>query len=108
MPDDLEFRLHSHDDEGDDGGSLEFQVTRPAAKGSPALAPKVQRVIVKVNETGYVPNGFHVRSRIDELFFTAEASPSAVRAASDDPAVESISEARRLHPDDRSDPSSDQ
>ena len=108
MPDDLVFRLHSPDDDGDDGGSLEFQVARPPAKESPALAPKVQRVIVKVNETGYVPEGFHVRSRIDDLFFTAEASPSAVRAASDDPAVESISKARRLHPRDGTDPTSDQ
>ena len=100
MPDDMQFRLHSPDDEGDDGGSLEFQVTPPAADDPSSLAPNVQRVIVKVNETGYVPDGFHIRSRIDDLFFTAEASPSAVRAASDDPAVESISEARRLYPED--------
>lgn len=108
MPEDLEFRLHGPDDEGDDDGSLEFQVTRPAAKESSALAPKVERVIVKVTETGYVPDGFHVRSRIDELFFTAEASPSAVKAASHDPAVESISQARRIHPDERIDPTSDE
>ncbi len=108
MPDDLDFRLHSPDDEGDDRGSLEFQVTRPAADERSAVAPKVQRVIVKVNETGYVPDGFHVRSRIDDLFFTAEASPSAVKAASGDPAVESISEARRLFPDARTDHFSDE
>lgn len=83
-------------------------MTRPAAKKPSALAPKVQRVIVKVTETGYVPDGFHVRSRIDDLFFTAEASPGALQAASADPAVESISEARRVHPDDRIDPSPDE
>jgi len=99
MPDELEFRLHSADDEGDDGGSLEFQVTRAAGQGSSAPSAKVQRVIVKVRETGYVPDGFDVRTRIDDLLFTAEASPSAVKAASVDPAVETISAARRLHPD---------
>src|SRR5215218_7123705 len=101
MPDDLEFRLHSPGDEPDHGRSLESQVTPPP----PAqVAPSVQRVIVKVNETGYVPDGFHVRSRIDDLFFTAEASPSAVEAASGDPAVESISEARRLYLGEAIDP----
>lgn len=103
MPDELRFERHRDDDS--DRGRFEFQVTPPAGDDTdtdalaPAEAGEPERFIVKVRQANYVPDGFDVRTRIDELMFTAEADPQAARAASDDPVVESISRARRLHPD---------
>lgn len=56
-----------------------------------------EQVIVKVRRAGYVPAGFAVRSRVDELLFTADASEADLLAASVDPDVESVERARRLH-----------
>lgn len=53
-------------------------------------------VIVKVNEPRYVPNGFEVRTWIDDLLYTAEASRADVDAADADPNVHSIDRSRRL------------
>jgi hypothetical protein len=102
VSDELRFeRNRGDEDRGRD--RFEFQVTGPADAGmdEPAAAEEFEpeRFIVKVREANYVPAGFEVRTRIDELMFTAEARPPDAEAASDDPAVESISRARRLHPD---------
>lgn len=56
-----------------------------------------ESVIVKVTEPGYVPSGFTVRTRIDEILFTADAKPADVAAAKEDPNVEAVDRARRLH-----------
>ncbi|QBR92914.1 hypothetical protein [Nocardioides euryhalodurans] len=58
------------------------------------------RVIVKVCRPGYVPEGFTVRARVDDVLFTAEASASAVLAARDDPEVEAIEHSRPLSLDE--------
>ncbi|HZM78829.1 MAG TPA: hypothetical protein VFC19_24135 [Candidatus Limnocylindrales bacterium] len=60
--------------------------------------PDSVRVIVKVRNPGYVPEGFEVRSRIDDIMFTAEASEAALTAAAGDPQVKSVERARPLHP----------
>jgi len=54
------------------------------------------RVIVKVRRPGYVPDGFRVRSRVDDVLFTAEAPRSTLRGAEDDPDIESLEYPRRL------------
>jgi hypothetical protein len=54
------------------------------------------RVIVKVKEPGYVPEGFEVRARVDDILFTADATESALASAAQDPNVESIEHTRRL------------
>ncbi len=54
------------------------------------------RVIVKVRRSGYVPDGFRVRSRVDDLLFTAEAPRSTLRGAEGDPDIESVEYPRRL------------
>lgn len=54
------------------------------------------RVIVKVHKSGYVPEGFDVRTRVDDLLFTAEASESGLRAAAADPDVQSVERGRGL------------
>lgn len=95
MPDELRFHL----DDDSERERFEFQVTGPMGARGEADADEPERFIVKVREANYVPDGFEVRTRIDDLMFTAEAHPQAAQAASDDPAVESISRARRLHPD---------
>jgi hypothetical protein len=61
--------------------------------------PAPQRVIVKVRRSGYVPHGFTVRAKIDDTLYTAEAAEPDVAAARDDPQVESVERARRLHPE---------
>jgi hypothetical protein len=87
---------------GDDELSRAELRATPTRSGDPA-GPT--RVIVKVTRPGYVPDGFTVRSRVDDVLFTAEARPDAIRAAMDDPAVESIAHPRRLHrADDDDDP----
>jgi hypothetical protein len=48
------------------------------------------RVIVKVRKPGYVPEGFMLRTRVDDLLFTAEARDADVVTASADPDVESV------------------
>ncbi|GER23469.1 hypothetical protein NCCP1664_19650 [Zafaria cholistanensis] len=61
------------------------------SEGSPAV-----RVIVKVNTGGYVPDGFRVRTRVDEELFTAEASEADLTRAAGDPHVDSVARARPL------------
>jgi hypothetical protein len=53
-------------------------------------------VIIKVKKAGYVPPGFTVRTRIDAFMFTADASGANLRAAQEDPEVESISLSKKL------------
>jgi hypothetical protein len=53
-------------------------------------------VIVKVAEAGYVPPGFLVRSRIDEVMFTATCASEALAAASSDSRVVSITHSERF------------
>lgn len=53
-------------------------------------------LIVKVNEPNYVPEGFKVRSRVDEQMFTAECSSDDLAAARRDPHVVSLAPARQL------------
>lgn len=48
-------------------------------------------LIVKVKEPGYVPEGFQVRTRINEYLFTAEGAPAAVQSNRHNDAIESIS-----------------
>ena len=54
-------------------------------------------MIVKVSRPGYVPEGFDVRVRVDDLLFTAEASERDLRAAAADPNVESVERSRTMH-----------
>lgn len=81
---------------GDGGPASELRATprRRAAAGEP------QRVIVKVRTPNYVPEGFEVRTRVDDVLFTADASHEALEAAGADPDVESVSTPRRLRPSD--------
>lgn len=53
-------------------------------------------MIVKVNVAGHVPKGFAVRTRIDDCFFTANATAKALADAEKDPAVVSVAKARLL------------
>ena len=71
-------------------------VTRPSF--DPEGEPERVRLVVKVAEPGYVPAGFEVRTRIDDVLFTAEAEEEAVAAAAADPQVQSMERARGLHP----------
>jgi hypothetical protein len=71
-------------------------MTEPLRRSVVDIA-ELEPVIVKVTEPGYVPTGFTVRTRIDEILFTADARPADVTAAATDPNVESIDHARRLH-----------
>ncbi len=54
------------------------------------------RVIVKVTDPGYVPEGFEVAVRIDDTLFTALAGSAALEAASTDEHVVSLARARRV------------
>jgi len=87
MPETLRF------DDDPDPGRPEAGRPDPGDSGSGSA-----RVIVKVRKPGYVPEGFQVRSRIDDIIFTAEASEAALAAAEDDPEVESVERGRPLHP----------
>lgn len=62
----------------------------PADRLRTSEGPGRTRVIVKVREPGYVPEGFRLRTRVDDLLFTADAAEAAVAVASADPHVESI------------------
>ncbi|MGI8683642.1 MAG: hypothetical protein ACR2MO_00805 [Acidimicrobiales bacterium] len=85
---------------GADGGpAAELRAVPPRPAGAGAESPD-QRVIVKVRRPDYVPDGFDVRSRVDDVLFTANASAEAVEAAGSDPEVESISVSRPLRPTD--------
>jgi len=68
----------------------EVPADEPPAGDDPA------RVIVKVRRPGYVPDGFRVRTRIDDILFTAEALESDVAAAQADPDVVSVERGRPL------------
>ncbi len=63
---------------------------------TPVGAKSDAAVILKVSKPGYVPPGFTVRSRIDEILFTAIGNAAAIEAARHDAAVESISPATTL------------
>ena len=52
--------------------------------------------IVKVRKPGYVPEGFSVRTWIDDTLFTADCSRLDLKNAATDPNVESISPAERV------------
>jgi hypothetical protein len=54
------------------------------------------RVVVKVTDPGYVPEGFEVAVRIDDTLFTALAGSAALEAASTDEHVVSLARARRV------------
>lgn len=49
-------------------------------------------VIVKVKTPGYVPEGFDVRSRINDYIFTADSSLGAVQSHEHNDDIVSISE----------------
>jgi len=49
-----------------------------------------------VRKPGYVPDGFTLRTRVDDLLFTAEAREADVTAATADPDVESVERGRPL------------
>lgn len=76
--------------EADEPGHLELRAGPPPDPGESL------KVIVKVDEPGYVPEGFRVRARIDEVMFTADTTAAAVAAADRDPRVVSISASRPL------------
>ena len=65
-------------------------------QAAPKASSATSRVIVKARTPGYVPPGFTVRTRIDDVMFTADAPAAAVAAATDDPHVESVERARPL------------
>lgn len=52
--------------------------------------------IIKVNETGYVPEGVTVRSQIDGTMFTAEFGARLLKALDRDSNVKSVAISRRL------------
>ncbi|WP_448624377.1 hypothetical protein [Geodermatophilus sp. URMC 64] len=67
--------------------------------GRPRNAPGAgrSRVIVKVRKPGYVPEGFALRTRVDDLMFTADAGEADLASAAADPDVESVEQGRPLH-----------
>ncbi|MGH9223309.1 MAG: hypothetical protein ACRD2W_05895 [Acidimicrobiales bacterium] len=79
---------------------LRFDNEPKASTPNPAAAARgakgTSRVIVKARTPGYVPPGFTVRTRIDDIMFTADASADAVASAGSDPDVESVARAERL------------
>jgi hypothetical protein len=56
------------------------------------------RVIVKVAEPGYVPEGFEVAVRLDDTIFTALAGAAAIDDASNDDKVVSVARGRVVSP----------
>lgn len=73
------------------GDKLSMYGFRSAVPGAAA-----DTVILKVSQAGYVPPGFTVRSRIDDILFTAVGDAGAIEAARHDASVESISLATKL------------
>jgi hypothetical protein len=67
-----------------------------AAKAAAPAAGEIVSAIVKVKVPNYVPDGFTVRSRVDETMFTADCSGSALRSAQEDPNVESVALSKRM------------
>jgi hypothetical protein len=53
-------------------------------------------LIVKVNKPGYVPEGFDVRTRINDYIFTADSSPATLQLHEHNQNIESISPSIRL------------
>jgi len=79
----------SHDEEG----KIELSPLRKA----PAVAQQENVVcIVKVRKPRYVPDGFSVRTWIDDTLYTADCTGIDLQNASKDPNVESISPAERV------------
>jgi hypothetical protein len=75
----------------------EVPAGQPPAGTSPSSPESGRtRVIVKVRKPGYVPDGFTLRTRVDDLLFTAEAREADVTAAAADPDVESVERGRAL------------
>lgn len=93
MSDGLRFDSEPADD--DTGPATELRAVPPGRAGDGG-----RRVIVKVRRPNYVPAGFDVRTRVDDVLFTASASPEALAAAGADPEVESISAPRSVRPPD--------
>lgn len=77
-----------------------FQLSADDKLSMPGLRPDTGAaggtVILKVKRSGYVPLGFTVRTRIDDLLFTASGSADAIDAARQDASVDSISLATAL------------
>ena len=57
---------------------------------------EVVEAILKVNEPGYVPDDFKVRTRIDQFMVTGETRTDALGALDDDPKVDAVSVSRSL------------
>jgi hypothetical protein len=76
---------------------VEFSA-RPADAGTTPSrrSRRRSRVIVKVAEPGYIPDGFEVAVRIDDTLFTALAGTDALDAASADDKVVSLARPRRV------------
>lgn len=74
-------------------GKIELSPLRKA----PELARQENVVcIVKVRKPGYVPDGFTVRTWIDDTLYTADCTGVDLQNASQDPNIESISPAERV------------
>ena len=72
--------------------------TQPQSSANAEADTEVS-VIVKVREPNYVPEGMTIRSRINELIFTANAVLSVLAKAERDPLVESIGAPRPIFAD---------
>lgn len=76
-----------------EGGKIELSPLR-----KPPEVTRQENVvcIVKVRKPGYVPDGFTVRTWIDDTLYTADCTGVDLQNASTDPNVESISPAERV------------
>ena len=63
---------------------------------TPATRQENLVCIVKVRKPGYVPDGFTVRTWIDDTLYTADCTRMDLQNAATDPNVESISPAERV------------
>ena len=62
----------------------------------PAQTPVT--VIVRVERENYVPEGLHVRTRIDRLMFTAAAPMAIIERLERDPLVKSVAFPKTIEP----------
>lgn len=77
--------------------SEESKIELSPLRKAPAVAQHENVVcIVKVRKPGYVPDGFTVRTWIDDTLYTADCTGIDLENASKDPNVESISPAERV------------
>lgn len=80
--------------------------TRPLSAQDPKVAGSLpvprqagpMSVIVRVNKPGHVPAAATVRSRIDDLIFTAEIDAARLPEVTADPHVVAVSAADRIAP----------